>query len=621
MDSSIHGGGFSLMNDILCLSYDPEAFSLQVLDRRIGKTWRQEPFAAGLRPTHALAEPDRLVLSFSAGAVPFALTYALEGAEVTTTLSGPLDAPMDRVPMPAFVAPDARHFLLQTDGGGLLLSVDDDEYPEGEYPVYYCGGGPGMAWAGMVDDAMAGGFMAIFESPFDTAVAYRRAEGRRTFSPALLPSKGVLGYARCVRYVFFDQGGYVAQCKRYRVHAWPRGGVTPLRERLQRFPALSRLLGAVHVYLWDQARTVEFVRRMRQDGIGKALVLWDANHVPYPPEGFDDAVRELGYATGAYELFSDIHRDDHPESTTVCELPLKRNVYPGLFDTLAARTAGGGTYSNEFGTYVCPEAIRGEMVRRVERELATYPHDTYFLDVYQANGLYECWHPDHPLSREGWANRILENATLLEDKYGVYLGGEFGADFAASKSCYVHGMMTLQRTWFNTDADREGTIWYKGDWADNARPSIMLGARTAPDLYLRYSVNDRMRVPLYELVYHDAVVTSWRWEDGNHHCPEIWWKKDLLNVVHGSAPLWSLDQERWNQYRQSFVASYQRLAPWLGTVCTEEMLSHRCLDNDRRVHETVFSSGMRVVVNFSDEVFVHEDITVGPRDFRWNGIP
>jgi len=472
-----------------------------------------------------------------------------------------------------------------------------------------------MAWGGLVDGSLDSGYMAIFETPFDMAVGYHRSEGLLAFSPVLLGSMGKLGYERRIRYVFFDHGGYVAQCKRYRAFAWARFNVETLREKQKRFPALANMLGAVHVYVWDKARTPAFAMQLKAAGIGKALILWDPNHVPYPPEGYDTALKEIGYATGGYELFTDIHPDDYPGNAMVHSAPLKRNVYPGGFDRLTARRKDGTTYSNEFGNYICPAAIRPEMIRRVEKELAVYPHETYFLDVYQANGLYECHHPEHPLTREGYAENILANCSLLEDRYGLYLGGEFGSDFAAAKGCYVHGMMTLQRTWFNSEADRPGTIWYKGDWGSNPRPSIMLGARTASDTYHRYSLNEGTRVPLYELVYHDAVVTSWRWEDGNHHCPEIWWKKDLFNVLYGSAPLWSIDQERWDSFQANFVESFNRICPWLEQVCRDEMTDHRFVTADGTVQESLFSSGKRVIVNFGEEPVQVDGHHVGRRDF------
>lgn len=70
------------------------------------------------------------------------------------------------------------------------------------------------------------------------------------------------------------------------------------------------------------------------------------------------------------------------------------------------------------------------------------------------------------------------------------------------------GMMTPQRTRFESETRDEWTIYCYGDWENNEKPSIMLTTRTAPDSYLKYAINEYTRVPLYDLVCHDAVVPS-----------------------------------------------------------------------------------------------------------------
>ena len=296
-------------------------------------------------------------------------------------------------------------------------------------------------------------------------------------------------------------------------------------------------------------------------------------------------------------------------------MPLLLNCYPGKFEFLTAKTKDGGTYSNQFGTYVCPAAIRNEMIKRINQTLADYPQETLFLDVYQANGLYECYDERHPLTREGYAKNIVDNMKFIEDTYGMFVGSEFGADYGAGHGAYVYGMMTLQRTWFDSLATVPGSIYYIGDWKNGRRPTIMLGSRTATPAYHKYALNEYTRVPLYELVYHDAVVTSWRWEDCNHHYPEIWWKKDLFNVLYGNAPIWSFDQQRFTSFKTTFVASYQKVILWVQQVCLDEMTDHLFLSEDHVVQKTSFSSGKSVIVNFGSKDYEYEGMTIPAQDY------
>jgi hypothetical protein len=255
------------------------------------------------------------------------------------------------------------------------------------------------------------------------------------------------------------------------------------------------------------------------------------------------------------------------------------------------------------------------MEKRIERELKEYRHESYFLDVYQANGLFECYSPEHPLTRQQFAEAATNNFKIIEDKYNQFPGGEWGADYTGSSSIYNHGMMTLQRTWWGTGAEKKGTIYYSGDWKNNSRPTQMVGTRVATDTYLKYSVSDYLRVPLYDLVYHDAILSSWGWEDGNHHSPEIWWKKDLFNILYGTVPLWILDRNRWEEYKQTFIGSYKIICPWLQQIAYDELVSHRFVTADHKVQETTFSSGRKAVVNFGDTAFVYNKKTIKPKGF------
>jgi hypothetical protein len=607
-----------VLSDVnLEVKFDNKSNILSVKDKRCNKTWEQMPLGGGLTVDSVSQNGNILSLDLQ-GYLAMAVTIELtERFELIFTMAADPNALCEKVSFPpAFQAPDKDHYLLQTDSQGLLLPVDDTFYPLEEQPLFYCGGGPGMAWIGVTDYMFETGYMAIFETPFDAGITPERESGLITFSPVWYSSMGKFSYERKIRYVFFDKGGYVAQCKRYREYIWPKNNVLTLKENQQRFPAIDKILGAVHIYVWDKARQVSFAQELKKAGIDKALILWDANHLPYPEKDYDSRLKEIGYGTGAYELFNDIHPDSYPGNAEIKEMPLKRNVFPGLFYKITSQKKDGSRYSNEFGTYVCPEAVRSEIIKRVERELSIYPHETYFVDVYQANGIYECYNPEHPLTRQQYAEAILANYKLLEDKYNTFLGAEFGSDYAGSHGVYVHGMMTLQRTWFAcADNTTEGTIYYKGNWDNNPRPSIMLGTRTAHETYLKYSINEYTRVPLYELVYHDAVLTSWRWEDCNHHCPEIWWKKDLFNILYGSAPLWSIDQDRWESFKVTFVESYNKICPWLQQICYDELVSHRFVSPDRKIQETQFSSGKRAVVNFGDTPYTFEGKIIEPHGF------
>ena len=615
---SVYSKVWKLSDTNLEIRFDDQTTLLSVIDKRCKKVWSQSASKDQKTVLKTVQKGNTLNVDFS-GKYPFEAVFALSttsGLEIG--LNADTKMPINDFTFPsAFCTPDKNHYLLETDGEGLLLPVDDKEYPLGGNRPYFCGGGLAMPWMGVVDSQFETGYMAILETPFDATLKTLRVNDLITFMPVWMPSMEKFGYARKVTYHFFNKGGYVAQAKKYREYIWKKNNVITLKENEKKTPALEKMIGAVHIYLWDKAREVSFAQELKKSGIDKAFILWDANHIPYPEIGYDNKLKELGYASGVYELFTDLKLKDTIVTPFDENGPMRfaRTSYPGLFNELVTRKKDGKTNSNQFGHTSCPAVMRPLITKRIERELKEFPHESYFLDVYQANGLFECYSDKHPLTRQQFAEEVNKNYKFIAEKYGMYMGGEWGADFTGSNSVFVHGMMTLQRTWWGSGIEKKGTIYYTGDWKSNPRPTQMIGTRVANDKYLRYSINEYTRVPLYELVYHDAVVTSWRWEDGNHHTPEIWWKKDLFNMLYGSAPLWNLDRERWEEYKNTFIESYKNVCPWLQQIGYDELVSHRFVSPDHKVQESLFSSGNKIVVNFGDEPFTLEGKEIKPKNY------
>lgn len=371
---------YTIENSCLSAVYQEADRQLIITDKRISKVWKQQPFPAcmELLDIRRTQEENGLLFTFG-GEMAFTMSLTLnQAAELLYVIHAAPDSPMEELAFPpAISAPDAGHYILETDSEGLLLPVNDNGYPLGQEPVFRCSGGPAMPWLGMVDPQLEAGYMSIYETPFDADILLEKADGMLQFSTVWQSSLGKFSYDRKIRTIFFDRGGYVAQCKRYRAYAWEKNKVTTLCDRLKRFPAMEKMLGAVHIYVWDDARQKEFLEELKESGIDRALILWNPNHLPYPEKDFTAAAKELGYGVGGQELFTDIHPDTPQRLERKRQIPLLLNCFPGKFEFLTAKTENGGTYSNQFGTYICPAAVREEIKNRLDLTLKDYPQETF----------------------------------------------------------------------------------------------------------------------------------------------------------------------------------------------------------------------------------------------------
>ena len=612
---------WKLSSNAIEVRFNDETALLSVTDKRCGKTWKQSVITENLKVEKVEQNQNVLKVTLS-GKYPLEVVYNLtnkSALEIEITADKNLAFEKLAYP-PAFETPDKNHYLLFTDGEGFLLKVDDQEYGIGRQ-IMHSMRGLSMPWMGVTDADFQTGYMAILDTPDDSEVWVKRYNGLISFEPLWISQKGKFGYTRKIIYHFFDEGGYVAQCKKYRDYVWAKNPEPfMLRDKQKQFPAIENMIGAPHIYVWADAREVSFAEEMKASGIDKAFILWNPNHPPYPVEGYDNYLNELGYLSGVYELFRDVHLRD-----TVGQIDpdnrsgtwLNRFRYPGLFHKLALVEKDGEYHYSGFGYDINPKTVLSIIPElRTDREMEVYPHESFFLDGFLASGIFEDYGNENPLTRTAYKKTVIEMNEFFADKYNSIVGVEWGADYGVPTTVYAHGMTTLHHMLYSSpDRYKENSIYYMGDWDDPARPSIMVGDYVADERYLNWSVNEKIRVPLYQLVYHGAIVTTWRWDDASHHMPEIWWKKDLFDVLYGTAPLWTIDRPRWEEYKQTFIESYNSFSPWLKQIQYDEMISHRFLTNDHKIQETVFSSGKKVIVNFGENDKVIDGNVIKRRSF------
>ncbi|MCK4298508.1 MAG: hypothetical protein KAX80_03180, partial [Planctomycetes bacterium] len=136
------------------------------------------------------------------------------------------------------------------------------------------------------------------------------------------------------------------------------------------------------------------------------------------------------------------------------------------------------------------------------------------------------------------------------------------------------------------------------------------------DDILTFQVGAYYRVPLWELVYHDCVVSTWYWGDYNNKIPQVWDRRDLWNILYGTPPMWMFNESIWAENEKRFLRCYRTVCPVVRRVGYEEMVSHQFLTADHTVQRGEFADGTRVTVNFGDHPYAYDGGVVAPMGFR-----
>jgi len=192
----------------------------------------------------------------------------------------------------------------------------------------------------------------------------------------------------------------------------------------------------------------------------------------------------------------------------------------------------------------------------------------------------------------------------MSEEMKLVTGSETGHDAAVPYVHYFEGMLSLG-PYRVPDAGRNmGKLWDE-----------------VPERVAKFQLGHKYRLPLWELVYHDCVVAQWYWGDYNNKLPALWAKRDLFNILYGTAPMFMFNREVWQQYKDRFVQSYKDICPITREVGYAEMTDHRFLSEDRDVQQTTFANGVTITVNFGSDSFHLSDGTeVKPMGYHVSGL-
>ena len=578
--------------------------TLSVKDKRTGQTWSQRAVRQEMlvKSAKAAGQTIEAELFHGPSGLDVKATFGLDAARPELLVTLAADGPLPRaMPYPHPFATQPGMYLVVPMNEGISYPVDDESIRP-LHLITYGGHGICMEFWGATDGAR--GQMAIIETGDDAAIRIDRVDGRLSIAQEWESQKGAFGYARRLRYVFFDAGGHVAICKRYRQYAKDTGLLVTLAEKRKAIPSVDLLVGAVNVWCWDK-NAPDIVREMQAAGIQR--ILWSNRQ---PPENLKTLNEMPGVLTSRYDIYQDcmnpanfpLLRGTHGDWTTEA-WPKDLCLGP------SGKWVPGWQVEAKDGSMIpcgvlCDRQAPPYEDRRMSEELKTSPYRCRFIDTTTASPWRECYSPDHPMTRSESRKFKMDLLGLVSGKFKLVTGSETGHDAAVPYVHYFEGMLSLGP--------------YRVHDAGRAMQKIV---DEVPEQISKFQVGHAYRLPLWELVYHDCVVAQWYWGDYNNKLPATWDKRDLFNVLYGTPPMFMFNRDLWAKNKDRFVKSYKATCPVARAVGYAEMTDHKFLSPDRGVQQTVFANGVTVTVNFGPAAFKMPDGTeLAPMASRVTGM-
>jgi hypothetical protein len=570
-------------NKLIRVRLDEPSGALTVTDLRTQHEWTQKPIGTwAVSDAHIGPRDIRFKLHDAVNNLDLTaqVILAADGPEFEVTLSGagPLKS-MVGFPFP-FVTGKGTGLVVPMNEG-ILYPVDDASINNRRL-VTYGGHGICMPWFGATDFQSGESYMAIIETPDDADIDITRQNGANLFvRPLWEASRGEFSYDRKIRYAFFDQGGYVAQAKRYREYAKQTGLFKTLADKRKENPNVDLLIGAVNVWNWD-SNNVALSKEMKS--LGMEHVLWSRGGEPKEI----DQINELGYLTSRYDIYQDVFPPEAPNGLPKAGWPDDLVFLPNgdwMRGWAHHRHNPDGTQTIFEGGVINSQRGLERAKVNIPADLKTHAYKCRFIDTTTASPFREDYNPAHPLTRSQDRSYKMKLLEFCSRDNQLVVGTETGIDPSVPYVHYYEGMLSLG-PYRLPDAGRD-MLKYKPPTPD----------------FLKFQVGHFYRIPLWELVYHDCVVAQWYWGDYNNKAPEVWERRDLFNTLYATPPMFMFDKQTWQRDKDHFAASYQQICPLVRRLGYDEMLSHEFLTPDHVVQRTRWKSGAEVVVNFGDAAY------------------
>jgi hypothetical protein len=458
------------------------------------------------------------------------------------------------------------------------------------YNTLSYGRGLYMPWWGHQKGKSA--MLVLIETPEDAGCRFEHPAGGPTkMELRWIHSLGKLAYPRRVRLCFFEDGDYVDLARRYRRHVRETGHFVSLKEKIARNPLVGKLVGSpvIHTNILyhiqpessyyhkdEPAKNHQLVsfddragqlRQLSQKGIKRAYVHLDGwglrgydnlhpDVIPPCPEAggwegmkrFAETCDKLGYVFAIHDQYRDYYLDAksyNPRHTILGRngnRPHGNTWFGGNQSILCSRLALGHVKKNYLSLLNHGVKVRGA-----------------YLDVFAVVPPDECYNAEHPASRADCLKYRGACLDFIHAKGGI-VSSEEPADWAIPHIDLVH----------------------HGPYALVPNPG--------------HGPAMGISVPLFNLVYHDALLLPWSLGKGGWGIPE-----NDLGYLHGLAnaglAYLSLNPGEKELVRvRTMCALHER-------VGLLEMTNHEFLDKSFRKQRIAFADGTKVIIDLDEDTF------------------
>ena len=351
---------------------------------------------------------------------------------------------------------------------------------------------------------------------------------------------------------------------------------------------------------WGDGVSVKMLERFREAGFDRLRLCvagWEGiEKRPHVARRAD----EMGYLFGTYDSYHSIH-DPALQGTddTWLTAQFDRQLYERGKILRRDGVPRGGFKG--VGAKLSPIAARPYVEKRVRRNMANVPYSYYFVDCDAYGEAYDDYSPLRPCGQAGDVAARIDRLRWIGETFKVPIGSEGGCFHFAGVIHVSEGIFGPLFGWGDPDMRNKESEYYLGAYYPPDGPRIFVQQAPVKQKYEFLYYDPRFRLPLYEIVFHDSVVTTHHWQNASLKFTNVADTIALTELLYMAPPMYHMNLDEFEKHQAAMKRQYNCFSPLHRELGFVPMTGFDWLSPDRLLQRTVFDGRVEVIANFSED--------------------
>ncbi|WP_429234468.1 glycoside hydrolase [Aeromonas salmonicida] len=342
--------------------------------------------------------------------------------------------------------------------------------------------------------------------------------------------------------------------------------------------------------------SAKLILALKQAGLSKlwlGLPQWTNGFAA--PEGIQ-AAKDAGYLIAPYDSYDTaLPKENNKQSWLTAQLGQDTYLNCGIMQENGQRKSGfqgRGVYTNQ-------SCIRSLMEKRVNWLQKASHYNSWFLDVAATGMVFDDFDPTKLTTQAQDAVNRMDGMAWIAKSQNLLVGSEVGGAVANRTSAFAHGTQTSGFGWRDPDMrQHKESPYFLGGWYPEHQPAYFFRQSHLKPVYQALYFDPKIRLPLFQSVFHDSIVTTHHWTVDSLKFKESRQVTEILQQLYNVPPLLNLSLDSAIvriPYLKRLDAFFR---PLHERLYNQQLVGFRWLDNAGLVQQTEFFDGTRLIANF-----------------------